>query len=127
MVFLHGNLLQNFKYISATELCGKLSCRRTLEDVKKKNEFGQYYGNCKDYNVLLTSILLNKTKEHIQSVYCLQNNSAHVVTYHPSSQLVFDNWMVLPKTLAARTDITQPRILWDSKIDRWDNSTYNRW
>lgn len=127
MVFMHGNLLQNFKYIGASDLCGKLRCRRTLDEVKKKNEFGQYYGNCKDYNVLLTSMFLTKTKEHIQSVYCYQNNSAHVVCYHPSSQLVFDNWLLLPKKLSDRTDIAQPRILWDSKIDRWDNLTYYHW
>lgn len=124
---IHGNLIQNFQFIDAIDLCGNVRCYRTLQDLKKKNEFGKHYGNCRDYNVLLISQILNEIKPHIQSVYCYQDNTAHLVCYHPPTHLVFDNWVLLPKTWGERTDLTRPTILWDSWFEKWNSSTYQKW
>jgi hypothetical protein len=127
LVQIHGNLIQNFKYEQSNDTCGKIQCKRSIAEVNQKNQYGKYYGNCRDYNILLSSKITNQTKARIQTIHCYKDNRAHAVCFHPASHLVFDNFVLLPITWEERTDLSKPTVLWDSAIDKLHNSNYKQW
>lgn len=127
LIQINGNLIQNFTYIDANAICGKIQCKRTITELNAKNEYGNYYGNCRDYTVLLISQILAATQSHIQAVHCYKNNIAHAICYNPKSRLVFDNYTLMPKTLEERIDLTKPRVLWDSGLEKFNYASYKNW
>lgn len=116
----HINLLTRFKYYTATELCGKDGCNRSVDDIRKT-----MIGNCRDYAVLLIDELLKNKVTEISAAWCRTNGQAHAVVYHIPSTYVADNLFLEIRMASQRTDLTDYKLLWNNQTEDWKTSNKN--